>query len=175
LLSAVRDLMPGGTAFARPTVSAVQFAGRVSEAPPDMLMPTSLSSSLKKCRYNRFMAREVFIMTTISTTTPSVQSGSSGRSSSSASSDIASQIQSLTQQVTKLTKQLKEIASGSGTTEEKKKQQELIQDQIKMLQAQIAQLQRRQAEEAQKNQEQKQAKAEGVNSPSAEHKIDIYI
>ncbi len=48
LLSAVRDLTPGGTAFARPTVSAVRFVGRVSEAPPDMPMSTfSLKLSKK--------------------------------------------------------------------------------------------------------------------------------
>jgi len=45
LLSAVRNLTPGGTAFARPTVNAVRFVGRVSEAPPDMPMST-LSQAL---------------------------------------------------------------------------------------------------------------------------------
>ncbi|WP_312270061.1 hypothetical protein, partial [Pseudescherichia sp.] len=44
LLSAVCDFTPGGTAFARPTVSTVRFVGRVSAAPPDM---TILTSSLK--------------------------------------------------------------------------------------------------------------------------------
>jgi hypothetical protein len=38
-----------------------------------------------------------------------------------------------------------------------------------------AALQRQQAEEAQKKQEQKLGKVEGVNSPSDDHQIDIYI
>jgi hypothetical protein len=125
------------------------------------------------CRYACFMARG-FKMTTIQTSTPSVQTGSSGGSSSGASG-IASQISRLTSQITKLTQQLKDVANGSGSTEDKKKQQELLQAQIKMLQAQLAQLQRQQAEEAQQKQDQKQGKIEGVNSPSADHQIDIYI
>ena len=58
---------------------------------------------------------------------------------------------------------------------DKQKQQELIQTQIKMLQAQLAQLQRQQAEETQQKQEQKQLRAEGVNAPSDDHQIDVYI
>lgn len=114
-------------------------------------------------------------MTTISTTTPSVNSGGS-TGSSSAGNDLAAQISRLTQKITKLTAQLKEVANGSGTAEEKQKQQEQLSSQIQLLQAQLAQLQNEQAKEAEKKQEQKQlAKAEGVNSPSDEHKIDIYI
>jgi len=44
-----------------------------------------------------------------------------------------------------------------------------------MLQAQLAQLQRQQAEEEMPKQESSQSVTEGVNNPSAEHKIDIYI
>jgi hypothetical protein len=43
-----------------------------------------------------------------------------------------------------------------------------------MLQAQLAQLQRQQAEEAMPKQSPAQA-IEGVNKPSADHQIDIYI
>ena len=50
-----------------------------------------------------------------------------------------------------------------------------ITTQIKMLQAQLAQLQRQQAEETQQKQEQKQLRAEGVNAPSDDHQIDVYI
>ena len=66
---------------------------------------------------------------------------------------------------------LKELANSTGSADEKKKQQELIQTQIKVLQAQLAALQRQQAEEAQK----KLGKVEGVNSPSDTNQIDIYI
>ncbi|MCY0511551.1 flxA-like family protein, partial [Klebsiella pneumoniae] len=40
---------------------------------------------------------------------------------------------------------------------------------------QLAQLQRQQAEEAMPKQENGQAVAEGINKPSAEHQINIYI
>jgi hypothetical protein len=69
---------------------------------------------------------------------------------------------------------LKDVANGSGSAEDKKKQQDLIQAQIKLL-AQLAQLQRQQAEEAQKKQEQNHTKAEGVNKPTDGNQIDIYI
>lgn len=64
---------------------------------------------------------------------------------------------------------------GDASAEEKQKQQELLESQLAMLQAQLAQLQRQQAEEAMPKQENGQAVAEGVNKPSAEHQIDIYI
>lgn len=44
-----------------------------------------------------------------------------------------------------------------------------------MLQAQLAALQRQQAEEAQKKQDQAIGKVEGVNTPSDDRQIDIYI
>jgi hypothetical protein len=70
---------------------------------------------------------------------------------------------------------VKRAGEQPGSTDEKKKQQELIQTQIKVLQAQLAALQRQQAEEAQKKQDQKLGKVEGVNSPSDNNQIDIYI
>ncbi len=56
-----------------------------------------------------------------------------------------------------------------------KNKQELLESQITMLQAQLAQLQRQQAEEAMPEQSPTQAIEEGVNKPSADHQIDIYI
>jgi hypothetical protein len=44
-----------------------------------------------------------------------------------------------------------------------------------VLQAQLAALQHQQAEEEQKKQEQAPGKVEGVNSPTDDHQIDIYI
>jgi ABC-type ATPase with predicted acetyltransferase domain len=70
--------------------------------------------------------------------------GSSGNSSGG--NDIASRINQLTKQLTKATQQLKELGL-SDASEEKQKQQELLESQITMLQAQLAQLQRQQAEE----------------------------
>lgn len=95
---------------------------------------------------------------------------------SSGGNDIASQISRLAKQITKVTQQLKEVASGDGTAEEKQKQQELLESQLAMLQAQMEALQRQQAEEsAPKQGPVQQAVEEGVNKPSAEHQIDIYI
>ena len=86
-----------------------------------------------------------------------------------------SQISRILDKIQQLTQQLKELADSSGSADEKKKQQELIQTQITVLQAQLAALQHQQAEEEQKKQEQAPGKVEGVNSPTDDHQIDIYI
>jgi len=99
--------------------------------------------------------------------------GSSGNSSGG--NDIASRINQLTKQLTKATQQLKELGLSDASTEEKQKQQELLESQITMLQAQLAQLQRQQAEEEMPEQSPTKAIEEGVNKPSADHQIDIYI
>ncbi|WP_343437146.1 FlxA-like family protein [Enterobacter roggenkampii] len=113
-------------------------------------------------------------MTTIQASTQSIQT-SSGGNGASGGNDISAQITRILDKIQKLTQQLKELANSPGSTDEKKKQQELIQTQIKVLQAQLAALQRQQAEEAQKKQDQKLGKVEGVNSPSDNNQIDIYI
>lgn len=113
-------------------------------------------------------------MTTIQASTQPIQTSSAG-SGSSGGNDIAAQISRILNKIQKLTQQLSDLANSPISVDEKKKQQELIQNQIKMLQAQLAALQRQQAEEAQKKQDQKLGKVEGVNSPSDDHQIDIYI
>ncbi|WJW93574.1 FlxA-like family protein [Enterobacter pseudoroggenkampii] len=112
-------------------------------------------------------------MTTIQASTQQIQT--SGASGTSSSNDISAQITRILDKIKKLTQQLKELANSPVSTDEKKKQQELIQTQIKVLQAQLAALQRQQAEEAQKKQDLKLGKVEGVNSPSDNNQIDIYI
>ena len=112
-------------------------------------------------------------MTTIQASTQQIQT--SGASGTSSSNDISAQITRILDKIQKLTQQLNELANSPGSTEDKKKQQELIQTQIKVLQAQLAALQRQQGEEAQKKQEQKLGKVESVNSPSDNNQIDIYI
>ena len=112
-------------------------------------------------------------MTTIQASTQQIQT--SGASGTSSSNDISAQITRILDKIKKLTQQLKELANSPISVDEKKKQQELIQTQLKVLQAQLAALQRRQAEEAQKKQEQALVKVEGVNSPKDDHQIDIYI
>ncbi|MBJ9882812.1 FlxA-like family protein [Citrobacter sp. Cy232] len=112
-------------------------------------------------------------MTTINVSTPTVQSSSGGKAP--AGNDISAQIAQITQKITKLTQQLKDIPNISGTIEQKREQQELIQTQIKMLQAQLDQLLRRQAEESQQKQSADQRKAEGINTASDQHQVDIYI
>lgn len=111
-------------------------------------------------------------MTTIQASTTQIQTGGSGASSGN---DIPSQISRIMAKITKLTQQLKELVNSPISVDEKKKQQELIQTQLKVLQAQLAQLQRQQAEEAQKKQDQKQDKIEGVNMPSDDRQVDVYI
>ena len=113
-------------------------------------------------------------MTTIQAASLSaLEIGSSGNSSGG--NDIASRISQLTKQLTKATQQLKELGLSDAPLDEKKKQQELLESQITMLQAQLAQLQRQQAEEAMPKQEKGEAVAEGINKPSAEHQINIYV
>lgn len=113
-------------------------------------------------------------MTTIQASTPSIQASSNSKSGSSDNS-IAGQISRITAQISELSQKFKDIALGSGTPEEKKEQQEILKAQIDGLQAQLQMLLRRQAEEAKQKQEQVQAKVEGVNKPSDEHEIDIYV
>jgi len=113
-------------------------------------------------------------MTTISTTSiASLQTTTS--SATPSGNDIPAQIARITQQIIKLTQQFKEIADGSGSNEEKQKKAELIQQQIAMLESQLAQLQNKQAEEAQQKQETSAAVATGVNRPSDENQVDIYV
>jgi C4-dicarboxylate-specific signal transduction histidine kinase len=88
--------------------------------------------------------------------------------------DTSSQIARITQQIVKLTQQLKSIADGGGDADEKQKQADLIQEQITMLEAQLAQLQRQQAEKEQDEQS-TSAPVTGVNNPSDNHQIDIYV
>ncbi len=113
-------------------------------------------------------------MTTIQASTQPIQASGNGKSGSSDNS-IAEQISSITAKISKLSQKFKDIALGSGTPEEKKEQQEILKAQIDGLQAQLQMLLRRQAEESKQKQEQAQAKVEGVNKPSAEHEIDIYV
>ena len=77
-------------------------------------------------------------MTTIQASTQQIQT--SGASGTSSSNDIATQITRILDKIQKLTQQLNELANSPGSTEDKKKQQELIQTQIKVLQAQLAAL-----------------------------------
>ncbi len=113
-------------------------------------------------------------MTTIQASTQPIQTSGNGKSGSSDNS-IAAQISTITAKISKLSQKFKDIALGSGTPEEKKEQQEILKAQIDALQAQLQMLLRRQAEESKQKQEQAQAKVEGVNKPSAEHEIDIYV
>ncbi|HDT4956541.1 TPA: FlxA-like family protein [Enterobacter kobei] len=113
-------------------------------------------------------------MTTIQASTQPIQT-SGGGSGGSGSNNIAAQISRILDNIQKLTQQLKELANSPISEDEKKKQQELIQTQLKVLQAQLAALQHQQAEEEQKKQEQAPGKVEGVNSPTDDHQIDIYI
>lgn len=112
-------------------------------------------------------------MTTILTSTPLIQAGTT--TSAPQGDDTASQIARVMKKITELTQKLKDIPNSNASVEEKKKQQELIQAQIKVLQAQLAQLMRKQAEEAQQKQQQKQAQATGGVAHAADHQIDVYI
>lgn len=85
-------------------------------------------------------------MTTIQASTQPIQT--SGGSGTSSSNDIAAQISRILDKIKKLTQQLKELANSPGSADEKKKQQELIQTQTKVLQARSPRW-RQQAEEAQ--------------------------
>jgi L-lactate utilization protein LutC len=111
-------------------------------------------------------------MTTIQASTQQIQTS---RREWFSSNDIACANQPHSRQDQKADSAVKRAGEQPGSTDEKKKQQELIQTQIKVLQAQLAALQRQQAEEAQKKQDQKLGKVEGVNSPSDNNQIDIYI
>jgi TolA-binding protein len=85
-------------------------------------------------------------------------------------------IQQLTKQIQELQQQLRDLANSGGSPEEIKKQQELIQAQIKALQAEIARIRQQEMEQTQKNQLDKVGKTgDGVNRPTDENQIDVYI
>lgn len=111
-------------------------------------------------------------MTTILTSTPLLQGG---KTDGPQGDDTAAQIARITKKISELIQKLKDIPNSSASLEEKKKQQELLQMQIKALQAQLAQLMRKQAEEAQQKQDQKAAKDAGAIVPVGKNQIDVYI
>ena len=99
--------------------------------------------------------------------------------SNSGSSQAASQIASINQQIQSITKQLKELSNNDYLTiEQKAEQQQLLESQIQILQAQLAQLQQKQAEKAQQTQpisQSSETKADGVNRPTDENQLNVYI
>ncbi|BCQ36005.1 FlxA-like family protein [Erwinia rhapontici] len=114
-------------------------------------------------------------MTTINTSS-SVSGSSSGGGS-------VSQTASIYKQIVKLQEQLKNLSGDTTlTTEQKSEQQQLIESQIALLQSQIAQIQQQEAEKAaEKQQESKAADsgsskiADGVNRPTENNKLNVYI
>lgn len=111
-------------------------------------------------------------MTTIMT---SLQMPTQSATAAGSDNSLSGQISQLTAQIANLTQQLKELANRSGSPEEKLKEQEQIQTQIKILQAQLAQLQHEQAEQASQKKQAQTLPQTGVNRPGTEHQIDIYI
>ncbi|ATY90943.1 FlxA-like family protein [Pectobacterium atrosepticum] len=118
--------------------------------------------------------------------TITMDSSSVSSSSKASSGGNGSQIAAITKQISQLTQKLKEL--GSDTTldaEEKKAMQDIIQAQIQMLQAQLAQIQQQQTqkaadknivgvEEVSKDNPTPKV-AEGVNSPTEDNAIDVYV
>lgn len=114
-------------------------------------------------------------MTTINT--------SSSVSGGSGSGDSASQTASISKQIVRLQEQLKSMAGDTTLDEDQKaKQQQMIENQIMMLEAQLAQIQQQQAEKAAEQQEASKADdtgsskiADGVNRPTENNKLNVYI
>ncbi|NLS52968.1 FlxA-like family protein [Hafnia alvei] len=106
----------------------------------------------------------------------SVGSGSGSTVGASTSGGGSDRVQQLMKQIQDLQQQLRDLASSGGSPEEIKKQQELIQNQIKALQAEIARIRQQEAEQAQQSQLDKVGKTgDGVNRPTDENQIDVYI
>jgi TolA-binding protein len=106
----------------------------------------------------------------------SVGSGSGKTVGASTAGGGSGRIQQLTKQIQELQQQLRDLANSGGSPEEIKKQQELIQAQIKALQAEIARIRQQEMEQTQQNQLDKVGKTgDGVNRPTDENQIDVYI
>lgn len=106
----------------------------------------------------------------------SVGSGSGSTVGASTSGGGSGRVQQLMKQIQELQQQLRDLANSGGSPEEIKKQQELIQNQIKALQAEIARIRQQEAEQAQQSQLDKVGKTgDGVNRPTDENQIDVYI
>lgn len=114
-------------------------------------------------------------MTTINT--------SSGVSGGSGGGDSVSQTASIAKQIVRLQEQLKSMAGDTTLDEDQKaKQQQMIENQIMMLEAQLAQIQQQQAEKAAEQQEASKAAdsgsskmADGVNRPTEDNQLNVYI
>ncbi|WP_145587479.1 FlxA-like family protein [Yersinia aldovae] len=108
---------------------------------------------------------------TISATTVSA-SGGSGTSNSSA----AAQIKSINQEIEKLTTKLSTLKDSGLTTDELQKQQQQIQSQIAALRAEIARIQAKEADKAKEdNNNVSTPAADGVNHPTDQNLINVYI
>ncbi|MBN3264139.1 FlxA-like family protein [Pectobacterium brasiliense] len=118
--------------------------------------------------------------------TITMDSSSVSNSSKAGSGGNGSQIAAITKQISQLTQKLKEL--GADTTigaKEKKEMQDIIRAQIQMLQAQLAQIQQQQAQKAaDKNgagvEDVSKGSptprvAEGVNNPTEDNAIDVYV
>lgn len=107
-----------------------------------------------------------------------------GSSSGGNSQSYAQKINQLTQQLEKLTEQLKNVSS-SGDSETAQTQSQMLQAQIQVIEAQIAQLQAQQAqesaqvqpsvEETDSDESSLSAQADGVNRPTEENQINVYV
>ncbi len=122
-------------------------------------------------------------MTVITMAAPSPAADTQGCGVSvAADGGIAGRIAQLQKAIAGLQKQLGKLADAPLPLEEKRRQQEMIQDQIKMLLAEIARL-RQQASEAQQragsipavNSVAQTRRGDGVNRPQAERVLDVYI
>ena len=111
----------------------------------------------------------------------SVESSSVGPPSSGGANSSESKEAAIMKQIAQLTKQLLNLKNDTTLEpEEKTKQQELIQNQIKMLYEQLARIQQEAADKAKQKQETANLKdnekvADGINRPTAENFVDLYI
>jgi len=112
------------------------------------------------------------VMTTIAGISTIGAGGSSG-------GGAASEIAAINKQIAAITSQLKSLADNHTLTQEQKsEQQQMLESQIQMLYAQIAQIQQREAEKAEQQQQTEQpvsARADGINRPTPDNQLDVYI
>ena len=90
-------------------------------------------------------------------------------------SSAASRISALFKQIQNLQQKLVELQNSDGDAKQIEQQKQLIMSQIQMLQAEIARIQKQEMEKQQQEQMAKAMQGDGVNRPTADNAVDVYI
>lgn len=115
-------------------------------------------------------------MSNVSINMAAPSGASAGGAAGSSNTGESGRIQQLMKQIEGLQKQLKDLADSSLSPEDKKMMQQLLLDQIKLLQAEIDRIRQQELQEQKQPQEPMALeKGDGINRPTQDNRVDLYI